>query len=80
MRRIALFSAGQVEGDGMAVEIGLQVDLRGEAAAGAAERLAVLPPLAPAAETWARAISTSSAEINESEPRFKRNPVYGYVV
>ena len=27
MRRIALFASGQVEGDGMAVEVRLQVDL-----------------------------------------------------
>ena len=34
--------------------IGLQVDLGAEATAGPAERLIRLPPLAPAAETWAR--------------------------
>ena len=60
MRRIALFAAGEVECDGVAVEIGLQVDLGGEAAARAAERLAVLPPLAPAAETWARTMVESN--------------------
>ncbi len=60
MRRIALFASGQVEGYGMAVEVGLQVDLGGEAAARAAERLAVLPPLAPAAETWARTMVESN--------------------
>lgn len=60
MRCITLFASGQVEGDGMAVEVGLQVDLGGEAAARAAERLAVLPPLAPAAETWARTMVESN--------------------
>jgi hypothetical protein len=54
MRSVAALAAGQIEGDRMAVEIGLQVDLGGEAAARAAERLAVLPPFAPAAETCAR--------------------------
>ena len=33
VRRVALLTAGQVEGDEVAVEIGLQVDLGGEAAA-----------------------------------------------
>lgn len=60
IRRIALFASGQVEGDGMAVEVGLQVDLGGEAATGTAKRLAVLPPLAPAAETWARTMVESN--------------------
>lgn len=50
MRCLAFFSAGQVEGDGMVIEIG-QVDFGGEAATGAAECLALLPFLAPAAET-----------------------------
>ena len=36
-----------------ALEVDLEVDLGREAAAGAAERLSLLPPLAPAAETWA---------------------------
>jgi hypothetical protein len=43
----------------VAVEIGLEVDFGREAAARAAERLAVLPPFAPAAETWARAVVLS---------------------
>ena len=34
--RIDLLAIGQVEGDGMAVEVGLRVDLGGEAAARAA--------------------------------------------
>jgi hypothetical protein len=33
----------------------------GEAAARAAERLALLPPFAPAAETWARAVVLSNS-------------------
>jgi hypothetical protein len=47
-------AASQVEGERQAVKIKFQVDLGGEAAAREAERLAVLPPFAPAAETWAR--------------------------
>ena len=54
MRGVALFTPGQIEGDGMVIKIGLQVDFGGEAAARAAERLTLLPPFAPAAETWAR--------------------------
>lgn len=54
VRCVALLAAGQVEGDRMAVEVGLQVDFGGEAAARATERLTLLPPFAPAAETWAR--------------------------
>ena len=73
VRRVALLAAGQIEGDGMAVEIGLQVDLGREAAARAAERLTLLPPFAPAAETWARTtvesnICTRCAE-EDSEAR-----------
>ena len=73
VRRIALLAAGQVEGDGMAVEVGLQVDFGREAAARAAERLTILPPFAPAADTWARTtvlsnICTRCAE-DESEAR-----------
>jgi hypothetical protein len=43
-----------MKGQRQAVEIDLQVDFRRESAARAAERLIVLPPFAPAAETWAR--------------------------
>jgi hypothetical protein len=53
-RRIGLLAAGDLEGDGMAVEIGLQVDFRGVAPTRAAEPVRLGPPLAPAAETWAR--------------------------
>ena len=44
-------AAGQVEGDDVAGGIRLCVDFRGEAAARAPERLAFLPPFAPAADT-----------------------------
>jgi hypothetical protein len=48
---VAGLAAGQVEVERVAVEIGLEVDFRRETAARAAERLAMLPPFAPAAET-----------------------------
>jgi hypothetical protein len=51
---VAGLAAGQVEGQGQAVEIGLQVDFGGKPAARAPEGLGFLPPFAPAAETWAR--------------------------
>jgi hypothetical protein len=43
-----------VEVERQALEVALQVDLGAEAAPRAAERLALLPPFAPAAETCAR--------------------------
>ena len=52
--RVCLLTTGQIEGDGMTVEIRLQMDFGREAAARATERLIFLPPFAPAAETWAR--------------------------
>lgn len=57
---VAGLAAGQVEGQRQAVEIALQVDFGGKPAARAAERLALLPPFAPAAETWARTIVEST--------------------
>ena len=45
------FAAGQIEGDDVAGGVRFCVDFRGEAAARAAERLAFLPPFAPAADT-----------------------------
>ncbi len=48
---VARLSGRQVESDRQAAEVGLEVDLGREAAARAAESLAVLPPFAPAAET-----------------------------
>jgi hypothetical protein len=44
----------EVERERSPIQVNLEVDLGREASARAAERLAVLPPLAPAAETWAR--------------------------
>ncbi len=51
---IAGFTTGEMKGNWQATEIGLQVDLGRETATRAAQRLIVLPPFAPAAETWAR--------------------------
>ena len=51
---VAGLSAGEAEVEWQALEVADQVDLGREPASGAAERLAVLPPLAPAAETCAR--------------------------
>jgi hypothetical protein len=48
-----------VEVERVAVEIGLEMDFGRETATRAAERLAVLPPFAPAADTWARAVVLS---------------------
>ena len=45
------FAAGQMKRERQPVEIDLEVDFRREAAARAAERLILLPPFAPAAET-----------------------------
>ena len=56
---VAGLATGQMEVERVAVEIGLEVDFGREAAARAAERLAILPPFAPAAETWARAVVLS---------------------
>ena len=47
-------AGGQMEVERVAVEIGLEVDFSREATARAAERLVLLPPFAPAAETCAR--------------------------
>ena len=53
--RVAVgFATGEVEGNGVTVEICFQVDFRREPASRAAQRLTFLPPFAPAAETWAR--------------------------
>ena len=43
-----------MESDGQTFEIRFEVDFRGETAPRAPERLRVLPPFAPAADTWAR--------------------------
>jgi len=54
------FAAGQVEGDDVPGGVRFGVDLRGEAAARASERLPVLPPFAPAADTCARTMVESN--------------------
>src|SRR4029077_5389951 len=46
------FTAGEMEGNWQATEVGLQVNLGRETATRAAKRLIMLPPFAPAAETW----------------------------
>jgi hypothetical protein len=48
------FAAGQIKGDDVAGGVRFCVNFRGEAAARAPERLAFLPPFAPAADTCAR--------------------------
>ena len=48
------FTAGEMEGNWQATEVGLQMNLGRETATRAAKRLIILPPFAPAAETWAR--------------------------
>ena len=52
--RVARLAPGQMEIERIAIEVGLEMDFGREAATRAAERLVLLPPLAPAAETWAR--------------------------
>jgi hypothetical protein len=54
------FAAGQIEGDDVAGGVRFCVDFRGEAAARAPKRLAVLPPFAPAADTCARTMVESN--------------------
>jgi hypothetical protein len=58
---VARLAAGQMEVERVAVEVGFKVDFGREAATRAAERLALLPPFAPAAETWARAVVLSKS-------------------
>ena len=60
MTRVGRFAAGQVEGDDVAGGVRFCVDFRGEAAARASERLAFLPPFAPAADTCARTMVESN--------------------
>ncbi len=48
---VADLATGQVEVERIAVEIGLEMDFGRETATRAAERLSILPPFAPAAET-----------------------------
>jgi hypothetical protein len=56
---VAGLSAGKVEVEKVAVEISFEVDFGRESAPRTAERLVMLPPFAPAAETWARAVVLS---------------------
>jgi hypothetical protein len=51
---VAGLATGQMEVERVAVEVGLEVDFGLEPTARSAERLALLPLFAPAAETWAR--------------------------
>jgi hypothetical protein len=60
MRRVGSLAAGQIESDDVARGVRLGVDFRGEAAARPSERLRVLPPLAPAADTCACTIVESN--------------------
>ena len=60
MTRIRSLPASQVESDQVSGIVGFPVDFCREPAARAAERLALLPPFAPAAETWARTIVESN--------------------
>jgi len=53
LRAVADFTAGQVEADRQAIEVGFQVDLGRETVTLAGERLILLPAFAPPAETWA---------------------------
>lgn len=59
LRAVARLAWGQMEVERKAVEIGLEVDFGREATTRAAEGLILLPPFAPAAETWARAVVLS---------------------
>ena len=54
------FPARQVEANEVPGLVGFGVDFRCEATARAPERLAFLPPFAPAAETWARTMVESN--------------------
>jgi hypothetical protein len=49
-----------VEVERQTVEVALEVDFRAEPASGPAKRLILLPPFAPAAETWARTVVLSN--------------------
>ncbi|MET3354329.1 UNVERIFIED_ORG: hypothetical protein ABID33_002240 [Xanthobacter viscosus] len=76
-RAVAGLTTGQVEGDRPTVEVALEVDLGGEAAARAAEGLTLLPPFAPAAETRARTTVESNiwtrCAVRLSDARVSKN-------
>ncbi len=59
-RAVARLTLREVERERPSIEINLEVDLGREAPARAAQRLILLPPLAPAAETCARTTVESS--------------------
>ena len=60
MRAVAGLTLCEVKREGASIQISLEVDLGREPAAGAAQRLTILPPFAPAAETCARTMVESS--------------------
>ncbi|QFT34027.1 hypothetical protein FIV00_26445 [Labrenzia sp. THAF82] len=57
------FATGQLKAKRQAVPIRFQMDFGAEPAARTPERLTFLPPLAPAAETWARMTVLSNMAI-----------------
>jgi hypothetical protein len=59
-RAVAGLTASQAKAQRIAIPVGLEMDLGREAPTGAAQRLPVLPPFAPAAETWARTMVESN--------------------
>ena len=59
MSAVTDLASGEMEVEGITVKIGLEVDFGRETATRAAECLVLLPPFAPAADTWARAVVLS---------------------
>ncbi|KAJ0346239.1 hypothetical protein COL154_013895 [Colletotrichum chrysophilum] len=66
-------AAGQVERDVVARIVHLGVDFGREAAARASQRLALLPPFAPAAKTWARTMVETNTWIKWADPLIAAN-------
>src|SRR4051812_27528351 len=60
LRAVAGLTLCEVKREWASIQINLEVDLGREAPAGAAQRLILLPLLAPAAETWAGTMVESS--------------------
>ena len=60
MRAVAGLTLCEVKREWASIQISLEVDLGREAPARAAQRLTILPPFAPAAETCARTMVESS--------------------
>ncbi len=79
MRRVRRLASCQVEGERMAVEIGLEMDLGREAAARAAKGLIFPPPFAPAAKTWAR-IAVLSNIWTRSREALRRSQMLGSII